>query len=337
MGRWFGYRDGYDDVCRVWMTEETQGNYAYIARAADELRSELKRMKRLGLTPREFGLKVRSHPDTLLVTARNKMRRANDLVWEVSLDGKLLETSRLRSDMGSIRANNDTVGKWIEGLTRDLGEAELSMGAKVWTKVDKGRVADLLFDFQTHQLNYDFQADQLADHLRSTNEAALQFWDVSVPSGSAGEIAVGGMQILPRTRRVVAKAATSSLLVSGSAARVGSPGDERIGLTPEEIAAADSGFEGRTTPGDRYRGQRTRPLLMVNVIKPVVRRPGGGRSDVDPLLPEGMPLIALGISFPHFDDSEVKARVVYKVNQVLWRSLFEQEAGDELEADDEPD
>ena len=337
MGRWFGYRDGYDDLCRVWMTEETQGNYAYVARAADELRSELKRMKRLGLTPREFGLKVRSHPDTLLVTARNKMRRANDLVWEVSLDGKLLETSRLRSTMPSIRANNETVAKWIAEVARDLGEAQPSMGAKVWTMVDKGRVADLLYDFQTHPLNYDFQADQLAEYLRSTNEEALQFWDVSVPSGSAEEITIGEMKVLPRTRSVVPKAETSSLLVSGSSARVGSPGDERIGLSPDEITAADAGFEGRTTPGDRYRDKRTRPLLMVNVIKPVVRRLGGDRKDVDPLLPEGTPLIALGISFPHFDDSQVKARAVYKVNQVLWRSLFEQEAGDELEADDEPD
>ena len=31
MGRWFGYRDGYDDLCRVWMTEEAVAWYAHIA------------------------------------------------------------------------------------------------------------------------------------------------------------------------------------------------------------------------------------------------------------------------------------------------------------------
>lgn len=338
MGRWFGYREGYEDLCRVWMTDEALGNYAYVARSASELRGELKRMKRLGLTPREFGLKVRAHPDALLITARNKMRRANDLVWEVSLDGKLLETSRLQSGMTTVRTNNETVARWMEGLNRDLGLPEDSMwGPKVWTAVDKSRVADLLADFQTHALNYDFQADRLADYLRATTDEALLQWDVAIPSGSAANIKIGGLDIAPRSRSVTTKEATSSILVSGSSARVGSPGDERVGLSAGQVADAEVGFEGRTTPGDRYREQRTRPLLILNVIRPVLRRPGGGRNDVDPLHVDGTPLIALGISFPHFDDTEVKGKVTYKVNQVLWRSLFESESGDEREADDELD
>lgn len=123
MGRWFGYRDGYTDLSRVWMTEEAQGNYVYIARAIEELRGELKRMKRLGATPREFGLKVRSHPGALVVTARNKMRRAEEIVFEISLNHELLETSRLRSAPAVIRANNEVVGNWIDALVRDLGPA----------------------------------------------------------------------------------------------------------------------------------------------------------------------------------------------------------------------
>ena len=68
MGRWFGYRDGYEDHCRVWMSDEAHGNYEYIAGVIAELRDDLKRMKRQGLTPREFGLRVRSHPGALVVT-----------------------------------------------------------------------------------------------------------------------------------------------------------------------------------------------------------------------------------------------------------------------------
>src|SRR5262249_10063141 len=138
MGRWFGYRDGYADLCRLWLAEETQGFYAHIAAAADELRGELRRMWRLGLTPQEFGLKVRAHPDALLVTARNKMRRANEIVREISLDAKLIETSRLRSTPASIRANADSVARWLDGVIRLHGAPEPSIwGSPSWSGLPK--------------------------------------------------------------------------------------------------------------------------------------------------------------------------------------------------------
>ena len=336
MGRWFGYRDDYDDLCRVWMTEESEGNYAYIARATEELRGELKRMKRLGATPREFGLRVRSHPGALVVTARNKMRSANEIAFEMSLAHELLETSRLRSTPAVIRSNTEVVGAWIDALHRDLGQAQPSCyGTLGWDAVPKERISDLLSTFQTHPLNHDFQADALADYLKATVKRKLALWDVRVPSGSGEELALGSfMRIRPRIRSVHEKEETSSILVSGSSARVGSPSDEREGVDPEVVAEIEAPYEGKTTPGEQYRLRRPRPLLVVNLLWPV-RRIGRARGDVEPLPPEKRPLVALGISFPHFDDSDVKDRVVYKVNEVLWRSLFEQETGDDYGLDDD--
>src|SRR5450755_2807986 len=45
MGRWFGYRPGYEDLCRVWMPEEAEGWYAHIADSIEELREELRVME----------------------------------------------------------------------------------------------------------------------------------------------------------------------------------------------------------------------------------------------------------------------------------------------------
>lgn len=74
MGRWFGYRDGYADICRIYMSGETASWYGYISDVMEELREEFRRMQAAGMTPKDFGLAVRSHPDSLVVTARNKMR-----------------------------------------------------------------------------------------------------------------------------------------------------------------------------------------------------------------------------------------------------------------------
>ena len=62
MGRWFGYRPDYEDLCRIWMPEEAQGWYEHIAESIEELRDEFRRMEAANATPEEFGLKVRSHP-----------------------------------------------------------------------------------------------------------------------------------------------------------------------------------------------------------------------------------------------------------------------------------
>jgi Z1 domain len=338
MGRWFGYRDGYEDLCRVWLTEETQGHYAFISDASSELRGELKRMHRLGLTHRDFGLKVRSHPDALLVTARNKMRRAEEIVREISLSGQLLETSRLRSLSATIGANETAVTRWITRVVAEHGPAQpTTSGGSIWRRVPKDTVADLLAGFQTHQLNYDFQAEMLAEYMKKSSEARLQVWDVVIPSGSVPPEPLASVMVRPRRRRVIVSRSTSSILVSGSAARVGSPADEREGLTIEQVKVAELDGKGRTVPGSRYRAVRDRPLLLIHVLQPEVSRQDGHRDETELLPTDGKRLIALGLSFPIFDDSDIRERVVYKVNVIEWRSLWEPETGNDFEVDDDLD
>jgi Z1 domain len=338
MGRWFGYRDGYEDVCRIWMTEETQGYYAYIAQAADELRAEVKRMRRLDMTPRDFGLKVRSHPDALLVTATNKMRRSNEIVRDISLDDQLLETSRLRSAPGTIRANADTVTRWLDALVRTRGAAQPSpSGVPSWTGVSAAEIADLLSAFETHPLNTDFQSDEIAKYLRTGSQPILAEWDVALPGGSGSEDRIGGESVRHRIRKVVLKPDTGSILVNGANARVGSPSDERDGLSKAVVDELQARYAGKTVPGMEYRHRRSRPLLLIHAIDPVIARTGATRGETDPLPTGGATLFALGLSFPPFDDRDIRQRVIYRVNLVGWRSLWEHEAGDDFVIDDELD
>ena len=96
MGRWFGYRPGYEDLCRVWMPADGVGWYAHIHEAMDDLQAQLKRMELAKATPEQFGLAVRSHPESLIVTARNKMGTGREFPMKVGLAGKLVETTRIR-------------------------------------------------------------------------------------------------------------------------------------------------------------------------------------------------------------------------------------------------
>lgn len=338
MGRWFGYRSGYEDLCRLWLTEDAAHWYAHITEASDELRRELKKMRRLNLTPKDFGLKVRAHPDSLIVTARNKMRLAQTIVRDVSLDGAGMETARLRANPEVLRANAEASERFVKGLIEAIGPAEISpSGALIWYSVPKERVAAYLADFETHPLNYDFQSGELADYLDQTTEPKLQMWDIAIPNGSRAEEHFGGISIKPLERGIVIRRENSSLLVSGASARVGSRGVESEGLRSDQIEVVRSAYPGKNVPDSAFREVRERPLLLLHVVRGVVKKRGGSRNDKTDFEPAGPPLVAIGLSFPSFDDSDVAKRVVYKVNTVKWREMFEEEEDDDLPDDNDID
>ena len=79
MGRWFGYRPGYADLCRLYTSPELNRWYREIAMATEELYNQFEELRIIGATPKEFGLKVAKSPGSLLVTARVKMRNATSL------------------------------------------------------------------------------------------------------------------------------------------------------------------------------------------------------------------------------------------------------------------
>ncbi|MDC3172346.1 Z1 domain-containing protein [Alphaproteobacteria bacterium] len=103
MGRWFGYRQNYEDLCRLFLPLDSILYYQGITEAIDELRSEIKQMESYNLTPLDFGLKVREHPEAIRITAANKMRSAEKFTVEIGFAGQKIETHTHFSD----NKNND--------------------------------------------------------------------------------------------------------------------------------------------------------------------------------------------------------------------------------------
>ena len=105
MARWFGYRPGYDDLCRVWLTDEVADQFRYVGGIVDELRGQLRSMKKQGLTPKDFGLMVRMHPETLKITSTAKMGAAEAKAWTVDIAARRIETTTVDSDPKTIEKN----------------------------------------------------------------------------------------------------------------------------------------------------------------------------------------------------------------------------------------
>jgi len=149
MGRWFGYRGGYEGLCRIWMPPQAIGWYAHIAEATEELHEELRRMQRDRATPLQFGLAVRSHPASLLVTARNKLRSGEKHV-KIGLSNGYVETHKLLNTPEALDGNRSAARDFLTALRGDGHHPDFTRdtGGYLLRDVDVGRIDEFLLRFR---------------------------------------------------------------------------------------------------------------------------------------------------------------------------------------------
>lgn len=298
MGRWFGYRPGFEDLCRVYLSRDSINWYSHIAQAADELTQQVKRMRRDGLSPRQFGLYVMAHPDSLLITAANKMRSGEKVKFRQNFSGRMLESYIVSTDNDVNTSNFALVEKfWRE----DFGGSQSTDSTKgvIFSDVPVDKIEDFLIAFQTHSQFADRKADIIA-YLRILAEQhpAGDVLLISPRGDDSGPFRLNGQS------RVVTDLQGTAWRLNKD--RVGSRGDEKLGLLPGQQAAAEAlaaSGDKPVAPSDmHYREIRNKPLLMIHSLKP------HGNPRV-----KG-PIVAFGVSFPpgHYDtEIEVVANRVW--------------------------
>ena len=62
MGRWFGYRDRYADLTRIYTTVELEQWFRDLVTVESEVRQDIRRYAEEGVTPLDFGVRIRRHP-----------------------------------------------------------------------------------------------------------------------------------------------------------------------------------------------------------------------------------------------------------------------------------
>ncbi|WP_026899236.1 Z1 domain-containing protein [Daejeonella oryzae] len=94
MGRWFGYRPGYLDCCKVFTTFDAVQKFDSTTRAIEELEAEFIKLKRLNKTPQDFVLRVRKHPGTLKITRPSILKNTKVVNW--SYQDQLVQSTRFK-------------------------------------------------------------------------------------------------------------------------------------------------------------------------------------------------------------------------------------------------
>jgi len=357
MGRWFGYRPQYQDLCRIWITKDAQEWYAHIAEAIEELRDDLRRMEQVGSTPEEFGLKVRSHPTNLIITARNKLGTGEDFPVRVSLTGKLRETSTIHYSGNPDTGLNAANWHAAQAFTKTMDELTITRidntyeqvphwpTGYVYQGVPRSVIINFLDQFHIHT-KMAFRFKELNKEYMVKRGEPLAVWDVFIPTLKARGKVTGidsrlGFPVLPRTRSATIKLeAPEGAIQITSKARVGVALDESAGLTPEQVVKATSDSTKQPAGRDFRKFPTRNPLLIlhflalsitqeiINKTEPVGKKQGDA-------VFEG-PYIAYGLSFPAIHEGEVDTQITYTVNETYRSEFFGgYELDDRFDDDDE--
>jgi hypothetical protein len=299
MGRWFGYRPGFEDLCRVHLSRDSNNWYSHIAAAAEELTQQVKRMRRDGLSPKDFGLYVRSHPDSLLITAANKMRSGQEVTVEQTFSGRLRESYVVSTDPDVNARNFELIVEhWRDGFGGLPAEA--TEKGVIFRDVPVTAIEAFLARFECHSTFAGIKSDVVNYLERIAEKRPLTDVLLISPSGIPGE----NPFTLRNQVRVVGKDQPNGTAWRLNKDRVASRGDEKLGLSDaqrKEAEALARGEDGTGAVSDtHYRMVRNRPLLMIHSLEP---RNGAVTG----------PIAAFGVSFPYGDYSTTINVVVNKV------------------------
>jgi len=341
MGRWFGYRPGYEDLCRIWMDPDVQEWFSHVANVVGELRLDIRRMHANRQPPSRFGMRVRSHPDALIVTALNKMRNAQEVEVDISYSECGAETPFLPGNTEANEKNLVSVSQFLSSLP----PAEMIKNKCFWRNVPATKIAGFLRGIEISSMNMPFMTDitgrdrPIISFIGGNEVEKLANWDICLPQGDGSDIpefsvrALDGSHrsIKPRQRQFEKVPAGSDYLKLNRQ-RVGEIADEIIDLSDKNIEDAKKEWEeerkrdpekGKTVPGSLYRRYRQRPLLTIHLIEPRDPKPDSKHKDRMMMagdVKSGV-LVAVGLSFPKFEDGDKAARVPYRLNKVALRNM----------------
>ena len=334
MGRWFGYRPGYVDLCRLFTSNELNEWYRHITLASDELREEFRYLAESGGTPENYALKVRTHPGQLQITSISKMRHTRNI--QVSWAGRLVETYQLLQNSISKR-NNLAV---TDSLLSELGTPDRIKSDYLWTGVSSDIICDYLSRFQLPESLTKVNLDLICDYIRELNEVGeLISWNIALMSKNVDKNTCvhtfsNGVQVGCFIRRQAKDAQNSKTYYIRKNHIVGNPTDEFIDLPADMLSdALDETRDRKFKAGEEwkhdypspqlvrqeFRSKQT-PLLMIYPLNPAFSNVSG-LTDTTTDTKNDEPFIGFAIAFPHSDTNKA---VSYVANQVTDFAITEE-------------
>ena len=351
MGRWFGYRPGYVDLCRIFTSDELTRWYKHITIASEEMRRDFDYMFLLKKTPKEFGLKVRTHPGVLKITAANKFRYKK--IMYLSYSGELEQTYLFKIDKNRFKKNFDAVIDLISALGKPLLEPLNDFNKKqkfVWKgENDFNAITSFLIKYKIGEEIID--TNKIVDYINAqTKKGNLVNWTVALINNSTAkpedEFSFEGLsEKVGLTDRTNISKDMNDYEVTK--ANITDHRHELIDLSEQEIIEAktqtelDNKKKGKTEILELPSRERIKwcresknGLLLIYPLNHNCKRIIDDTTEpktTERNFISDVPVIGIAISFPEIENDE---KVEYAVNEQFQK---ENDYPDELDEIDDPD
>ncbi len=331
MGRWFGYRPGYLDLCRVYTTKTLYSSFREISLATEELRNDLDRMAAVNRKPSDFGLRVRRPSPKLVITAANKMKSGQIVTLQFA--GELTQALELPSDGVDAANNRAALADLIRSLPVPIRPTRSAVRAHyVWNGVPTAKVITFLEAFTAYRDSSFLptakrKCDPICKYI-TEQEAVEQLtsWTVCLVSKSQANVVhvdIGGLRV-PLLHRKKANAAPGRFRTNSLVGRA----EEAVDLTDPEYSQAIELTKKRQGPSSGSVTEPARePVRSVRPSKrgllllyPLLPNPPADKSEppADPESQAANYVVSAAVSFP---ESPVGGSTPYLVNTV-WMQEF---------------
>ena len=187
MGRWFGYRRGYEELPRIWMSPELQGYFHDLATVEREIRNDVAVYEQSDKTPLDFAVRVQTHPK-LAITAKAKMGSAVES--KVSYSDQRPQTILFNhQDSAWLKHNQDVVNQFVGSIESSGKIFQENLGTyRVARGLQPASVIDLLKRYRVVDEAVDFRPDRIVDYIREQNARHdLLQWNV-VLAGQSNDV-----------------------------------------------------------------------------------------------------------------------------------------------------
>ncbi|MFD4461619.1 Z1 domain-containing protein [Nocardia sp. NPDC058480] len=300
MGRWFGYRTGYADLPRIWMTEELEDWFRHLATVETEMRRDIDVYMTEGKTPMTFAVRLRTHP-SLRVTAAAKMKDAVSALS--SYGGQRVQTRYFRMESEWLLRNQSAAQVLVNaalGVSRAEGNG--ADGRYLIRGVQSEHVLDFLRDYQFHEKSTECDARLMAGYIekRIRNAGTLRRWNVAI----VGKPAVAEQDLFDFAPGVSVGRIVRSQFASGI-----DHADIKTLMSRRDAGLDLDGITSATTEGDIAKARKAQqPDAGLLVLYPIdkVSEPEPSKAKRESLnAPEHVIGVGLVFPSPANDDSTV--------------------------------
>lgn len=193
MGRWFGYRNGYADLTRIWMTDEMRGWFHHLATVEQEIRYDVERLEVEHLTPEQFGVRIRTHP-SLAITSAAKMRQARTA--EASYAGRRLQTILFNHRNPEWLADNVKAARSLLASVQPGRVWSPRDGIEIREGIDSQHIVSFLSMYHFHENSRDLDSPLISRYiLDRRDEGELLRFNVAIMGRSANSDYLGSIDL----------------------------------------------------------------------------------------------------------------------------------------------